>query len=403
MGGCEDVDEGLETSWWNFRVGVTHLSNKGVTCSDVDGGGKLWSFVNSDLVGCCGSCWIIQALLDGLTPLHPSNWGPQGRHGQEEVLGRKRSEEETSCGDAEVDAQKRQCEEGKNCRKGECPKVLIGENECDDEKVNEGDGGEVSGFEEQIYWPQHTLVVLEIVEMEQKEWNGGHEVVEVEMEGQQGPKLVVVLELEEEDETEQELIPVQVDFYISGLISLEEVQISLPYLLQIRKLEEAVELILRSSRFFTPHEWQKYVYSIRGEDSQEQARVEDFEVHNTPSAPAKCDSPKAIQRIPEDERADDCAATLRHFLEDPGKRTVVNWNTTKAKRRSHQADEGAGVQLCGDRPTFLAEQAPEPGDDGIRLISLDWHSECLGPLLAGAFVRCCQIHQAKSSGDREKA
>lgn len=193
------------------------------------------------------------------------------------------------------------------------------------------------------------------------------------------------------------------DFYISGLISLEEVQISLPYLLQIRKLEEAVELILRSSRFFTPHEWQKYVYSIRGEDSQEQARVEDFEVHNTPSAPARCESPKAIQRIPEDERADDCAATLRHFLEDPGKRTVVNWNTAKAKRRSHQADEGAGVQLCGDRPTFLAGQAPEPGDEGIRLISLDWHNECLGPLLAGAFVRCCQIHQAKSSGDREKA
>ena len=63
------------------------------------------------------------------------------------------------------------------------------------------------------------------------------------------------------------------DFYISGLISLEEVQVSLPHLLQVRKLEEAVtkqalswdsprealELILRSSRFFSAQEWQKYV------------------------------------------------------------------------------------------------------------------------------------------------
>lgn len=189
------------------------------------------------------------------------------------------------------------------------------------------------------------------------------------------------------------------DFYISGLISLEEVQISLPYLLQIRKLEEAVELILRSSQFFTTHEWQQYVYSIRGEDSQEQARVEELEVPN--SSPVKCESPKVIPRIPEDERADDCAATLRHFLEDPSKRIVVNWNTTKAKRRSHQADEGAGVRV--DKPTFLVEQAPEPGDEGIRLISLDWHNECLGPLLAGAFIRCCQIHQAKSTGEAERA
>lgn len=189
------------------------------------------------------------------------------------------------------------------------------------------------------------------------------------------------------------------DFYISGLISLEEVQISLPYLLQIRKLEEAVELILRSSQFFTTREWQQYVYSIRGEDSQEQARVEEFEVPN--SSPVKCESPKVIPRIPEDERADDCAATLRHFLEDPSKRIVVNWNTTKAKLRSHQADEGAGVRV--DKPTFLVEQAPEPGDEGIRLISLDWHNECLGPLLAGAFIRCCQIYQAKSTGEPERA
>eukprot|EP00435_Cladocopium_sp_Y103_P039877 s4600_g10.t1 len=56
-----------------------------------------------------------------------------------------------------------------------CDEVLIDVNGRDDEKVSEGDGGEVNDCVEQISWPQHTLVALEIVEMVQKEWNGEHE------------------------------------------------------------------------------------------------------------------------------------------------------------------------------------------------------------------------------------
>eukprot|EP00435_Cladocopium_sp_Y103_P051457 s4600_g16.t1 len=123
MGGCKYVDEGLETSGWNFRVDVTHLSNEGVTSSDVDGGGKLWSFVNGNL-----------------------------------VYGRWRESVAW------------------------CDEVVTGESVCDDEKVSEGDGGEVTGFEEQISWPQHTVVALETVEMVQKEWNGEPEGVEDVME-----------------------------------------------------------------------------------------------------------------------------------------------------------------------------------------------------------------------------
>eukprot|EP00435_Cladocopium_sp_Y103_P013961 s4265_g3.t1 len=82
--------------------------------------------------------------------------------------------------------------------------------ECDDEKVNEGDGGEVSGFEEQISWPRHTLVVSENEEKGRKEWNGEHEAVEEEREGLQGPKLEVALELWEEDEMKKEWVPVPV-------------------------------------------------------------------------------------------------------------------------------------------------------------------------------------------------
>eukprot|EP00435_Cladocopium_sp_Y103_P044104 s584_g12.t1 len=153
MGGCKYVDERLETSGWNFRVGLTHLSNEGVTGSDVNGGGKLWSVSNGDL----------------------------------EVLELKRSEEVMLDSDGEDDDdQRRQCEEGKKCRRAECPKVngrwresvalcdedVTGESVCDDEKVSEGDGGEANDCEEQISWPQHTVVALETVEMGQKEWNG---------------------------------------------------------------------------------------------------------------------------------------------------------------------------------------------------------------------------------------
>eukprot|EP00913_Durusdinium_trenchii_P012529 g11765.t1 len=106
------------------------------------------------------------------------------------------------------------------------------------------------------------------------------------------------------------------DFYISGLISLEELQVSLPYLLQIRKLEEAVELILRSSRFFTQHEWQKYVYSIRGEDSQAKTEEPDEAEKSIDEPTRRSESPKAVCRIPEDSRLDP-TTTLRHFLEEP--------------------------------------------------------------------------------------
>eukprot|EP00435_Cladocopium_sp_Y103_P037849 s1938_g10.t1 len=169
MGCGKDVNEELETSWWDLGVDVTNLSNEGVTGSNVDGLGKLWSFVDSDLVRCFGS------------------W----KHGQEEVLGLKKNEEGNFGGDVEDDVLRRQCEEEKNCPKVECPKVAsevneqwresevwcddvwiggtwIGGTGCDDEKVNEDDGEEG------------------------------------EKQGQQSPKLEVALWLWEEDEIEQE-------------------------------------------------------------------------------------------------------------------------------------------------------------------------------------------------------
>lgn len=171
------------------------------------------------------------------------------------------------------------------------------------------------------------------------------------------------------------------DFYLSGLLSLEELQIALPELVEIRKLEQAVELILRtSSRCLTAAEWQKFVYSVRGEHPG--AKEEEA----TPKPPAEADTDPGPDSGPQPGQ--------KHFLEELGVRQVVDWSTTGGRRHSHQADEGAGVQV--EKPSFLTDKAPEPGDEGIRLISLDWHNECLGPLLAAPFVRCCQIYKAIS-------
>eukprot|EP00435_Cladocopium_sp_Y103_P040603 s1136_g11.t1 len=191
---------------------------------------------------------------------HPSNWDPQGRHGQEGVLGRKKSEEGSFGDDVEGDETKKQCEEEKNCPKVDCPKVTsevdlgnakmtfgiprldptnpetlkstatlanlttkngtnwtemncrdpsiensqsIPMTGCADEKVNGDDGEEGSGDEEEISWLRHAAVVLESEGSERREWSGEHVAVEGEKEGQQGPKLEVALELWEEDEREQ--------------------------------------------------------------------------------------------------------------------------------------------------------------------------------------------------------
>jgi len=64
---------------------------------------------------------------------------------------------------------------------------------------------------------------------------------------------------------------------------------------------------------------------------------------------------------------------------------------------SHQADQGAGTR-AGHEVEQVPESLQRPvvrGDDPVRLISMDMHNECLGPFLALAFVRCCQLYEAR--------
>lgn len=90
---------------------------------------------------------------------------------------------------------------------------------------------------------------------------------------------------------------------------------------------------------------------------------------------------------------------------------AVNWSSTSPCGRSgalgldrgHQADQGAGTSLGQQQqqqqglsvfasPGILTKSG---GEDLVRLISMDMHNECLGPFLALAFVRCCQLYEAR--------
>eukprot|EP00435_Cladocopium_sp_Y103_P014683 s3121_g3.t1 len=252
MGGCKYVDEGLETSGWNFRVDLTHLSNAAMKESRAR---------TSMVVASCGRSRTAISLAALVL----------------EVLELKRSEEVMLGDDVEVDDdQRRQCEEEKNCQRGECPKVhgrwresvawcdevVTGESVCDDEKVSEGDGGEVNDFEEQISWPQHTVVALETVEMVQKEWNGELGGVE---DVKELPQLDPVVEEQEEKEIKQH----RAGPHSAGKLQSASCPSNCTYVdrLQTRCLERDVEWKAKSLRM-VPGYWE-HRGSLRGQSSLE--------------------------------------------------------------------------------------------------------------------------------------
>eukprot|EP00435_Cladocopium_sp_Y103_P002625 s6407_g1.t1 len=184
------MNEQLEASRWNLWVDLVNLSNEGITDTMVNGG--TWP------------------LADAIP--HPSILDPQGRHGQEEVLGPKRSVE-GSCGDGvEDDELNKQCEEERCCpqvKDAGCGDVWnggiwSGVTGYVDGKVSVDDGEEVNGDEESISWLRHAVVVWESEGSGQREWNVEPVAVEGEMEGQQGPKWKVAQERWEEDGMGQE-------------------------------------------------------------------------------------------------------------------------------------------------------------------------------------------------------
>jgi len=213
------------------------------------------------------------------------------------------------------------------------------------------------------------------------------------------------------------------DFFLCGLLSVEEIQAALPSFVRVSLVEEAAKLICREGlQRFTQSEWRKLIFPARfpEEAATIQPTVhEDIlvdESHHIDEVAQQLDDIQhygdysqhsAITPVYPDESSSLDAASSA-VVEPPAAAAhhchLINWSssTSGASRPretdsedtgGHQADEGAGK---GN--TSLGPQGRGlPQTDLLCYISLEMHSECTGPFLARAFVRCCALYEATYS------
>jgi len=267
------------------------------------------------------------------------------------------------------------------------------------------------------------------------------------------------------------------DFFLSGLVSLEEIQAALPKLIAYRLVEDAVARIIRAAApLFSVEEWEELVVSLRmhsagglqqGGGPRQREACEDHQGKETckafsPGAPKAKDalnpeaeklsvslaSPQCQHRdllatgcpadiapqgdaeagLPRRREAfepvteplpcrelrneDPVCFMLREAVAAPEPERVINWSTavhttgssSYSPRWSDQADQGAGApidlaanhpqkELAALTPRLSADQSAVPGGiDYLAWVSLDLHTECGGPYLVRAFMRCCQLY-----------
>eukprot|EP00442_Polarella_glacialis_P026462 CAMPEP_0115056656 /NCGR_PEP_ID=MMETSP0227-20121206/5314_1 /TAXON_ID=89957 /ORGANISM="Polarella glacialis, Strain CCMP 1383" /LENGTH=746 /DNA_ID=CAMNT_0002441353 /DNA_START=165 /DNA_END=2405 /DNA_ORIENTATION=+ len=239
------------------------------------------------------------------------------------------------------------------------------------------------------------------------------------------------------------------DFYLTGLISMEEIQVALDYLVVLRVLEEALEMIANmGTRHFTQREWQQLVPSqvtsqppepsfaetipqVAPESPAQQYRQLWEPASTAPggrgcaeaSLPSWDEDAVRFPTIPEQRCHDDqgrfMAVTeplpsrdvrseepvmFRHRAEGLASSLDIDWNTVRrasSQSRAHQADEGKRARLSEperepvpNAASPLEEfQIPQADSQALRTICLNVEGDSPGPLIAYAFIRCCKIYE----------
>jgi len=232
------------------------------------------------------------------------------------------------------------------------------------------------------------------------------------------------------------------DFFLCGAISLEEIQAALPQLVAESLVEEAVISVIRAgSSRFTQREWNALVLSLTGVPDEDMVATKLPEspghgpiVAQQETSPGlRSPSPKhrqlpmvtekeTLHGEPWNESLPPCtaraesaeaaaapvsvSASCRETRSEEAVRfhgshsRLINWSTTVGSQRdaTFQIDESAVMRshaLQAHTPKLSSQCSMVPGDEAVKRISLGMHNECLGPFLVRAFVRCCQLYEAR--------
>ena len=195
------------------------------------------------------------------------------------------------------------------------------------------------------------------------------------------------------------------DFFVTGLVSVEEIQSGLPRRIPLTLVEDAVALIIRQAApQFTQEAWNSLVLQkLKSRDQLEAAGVA-ARGSDKKSCPVSLDSPKS-RPCSGKSREDEVSSmeTMGPIGKIPTtvaecltmKRHIVDWSTAAKK---DCAGSGGTASFKEELVSSLKAKKTcfTPGGscdvDPVEVLSLNLHTECEGPYLARAFVHCCEIY-----------
>jgi len=210
------------------------------------------------------------------------------------------------------------------------------------------------------------------------------------------------------------------DFFLTGLLSLEELQAAMPISVPNSALEEAVTLIVDAgSAFLSDDEWQELVLEVRtpeacngsGSDAQRASNAQGLAEILAMSAEARSFIAGAVSGHGDFEELRQLEAAALALKAEPAvpvagtaqkldiaalSRPIINWSTVGDCASSGEAKPPGGADAAAgqDQNKILSRYAhgKAPTSQAMAWLNLGLHHECAGPFLADAFVRCCELY-----------